>query len=291
MQVIIHAGAHETEEDRVLKTLLRNGDLAAKRGVAVPGPSKFRNLLNGCVEAVLNGGAVAQSSDVLWDAILEAEQVDRVILSNPHFFGAPRQAVEMHSFYPEAEMRMGALKTLFPQDQLELHFGVRDPASLLPALVKGTDPKRGGNLLDRCAPLSLQWSNLLMRLRTAVPDIPITVWVYEDMPMIWGQVIRGMLGVGDQERIAGGMDLLASIMSTEGMQRLRSYLHEHRDMGEAHKQRVIAAFLGKYAIDEAIEEEVDLPGWTDALMAELTRRYEADLDEIARIPGVTLLSA
>ncbi|MDE4140977.1 MULTISPECIES: hypothetical protein [Rhodobacterales] len=291
MQVILHVGAHGTEEDRLLKTLLNNKEAAAKRGVAIPGPGKYRYLLKDCMGALLTGTPAPDSGEVLWDSILEQEHADRVILSNPHFFGSQRQALEGHNFYPEAEMRMGALARLFPEDQLEIHMGLRDPGSLLPTLLADASPQRVDQVLQSSDPVALRWSNLLLRLRTAVPDVPITVWCYEDMPLIWAQILRQMMGFNSEERISGGMDLLSSIMSTEGMKRLRAYLHEHRDMTEAHKQRVIAAFLGKYAIDEAIEEEIDLPGWTEDLMDTLSDLYEEDLEQIAQIPGVTLLSA
>ena len=40
MQVILHTGAHYTDEDRLMKCLLRNKGDFAKRGIAVPGPGK-----------------------------------------------------------------------------------------------------------------------------------------------------------------------------------------------------------------------------------------------------------
>ena len=57
------------------------------------------------------------------------------------------------------------------------------------------------------------------------------------------------------------------------------------------RRRIVAAFLGKFAIDEALEEEIDLPGWTDETVEELTRRYDEDLLDIARIPGVRVITA
>ena len=39
-----------------------------------------------------------------------------------------------------------------------------------------------------------------------------------------------------------------------------------------------------------VEEEVDLPGWTEPLVDQLTEQYEEDIFEISRIPGVTFLS-
>ena len=90
MQVIVHTGAHATEEDRLLKSLLRNKEDFSKRGVAVPGPGKYRSLLKDCFSALKAGDPAADSRDVLWDAILDEEDADRVVLSNPHFFGSQR---------------------------------------------------------------------------------------------------------------------------------------------------------------------------------------------------------
>ena len=56
------------------------------------------------------------------------------------------------------------------------------------------------------------------------------------------------------------------------------------------KRRVIAAFLDKFALDEEIEEELDMPGWTEELVAELTEVYDEDVLAIQRIPGVTVLT-
>ncbi len=61
-------------------------------------------------------------------------------------------------------------------------------------------------------------------------------------------------------------------------------------MSEAQKRRVIAAFLDKFARDEAIEEELDIFGWTDDLIDELTEIYDDDLYEIQAIPGINLIT-
>ena len=40
MDIVLHAGAHCTDEDRLVKCLLKNKDLFLQRGVAGPGPSR-----------------------------------------------------------------------------------------------------------------------------------------------------------------------------------------------------------------------------------------------------------
>ncbi|MDX1780534.1 MAG: hypothetical protein R3256_04360, partial [Thalassovita sp.] len=91
-------------------------------------------------------------------------------------------------------------------------------------------------------------------------------------------------------KIIGGFDLLTEIMSKEGMKRFRGYLKEHPDMNEIQKRRVITAFLDKYVIEDEVEEEVDLPGWSEALVDEMTEIYDEDVLEISRLPGVHMIA-
>ncbi|KUP94032.1 hypothetical protein [Tritonibacter horizontis] len=290
MQVIIHAGAHGTEEDRLMKTLLRNKEDFLMRGTAVPGPAKYRSLLKDCMAASKTGSPSADSRDLLWDAILEEENADRVILSNPHFFGSQRDALEGQRLYPEAEERMMALKALFPRDELELFMAIRSPVGFLPKLLEKAGPGRRATVLENSNPMDLRWSALFARLRAALPDIPVTVWCYEDSPMIWPQVLREFGNLEPNSKVMGGMDMLATIMTREGMRRLRHYLHEHPQLTEAHKRRVYAAFLDKYAVDEELEEELDVPDWTPDFIEEIDEAYDEDVYHLSQIPGVTLIS-
>jgi hypothetical protein len=56
------------------------------------------------------------------------------------------------------------------------------------------------------------------------------------------------------------------------------------------RRRIVGAFLDRYALDDEIEEELDLPGWTPDLVEDMSATYEDDMAEITRIPGVTLLT-
>lgn len=139
-------------------------------------------------------------------------------------------------------------------------------------------------------PMDVRWSDLVARIRTILPKASLTVWCNEDTPLIWAQLIRELAGVDPLTRITGGFDLLNAIMSPEGMRRFVTYLKAHPPQTEMQKRRIIAAFLEKYALDEEIEEEIDMPGWTEATLAELTQRYDDDVERIARIPGVNFIA-
>lgn len=273
-----------------MNSLLRNADALKKRGIALPPPGRYRKLVRDTLNAMHRNGASAEARDVLLDAIVEDENADRVVLSDPNFFRTAGTAMKNGILYPDAPRRMGYMAEIFPNDELEIFLAIRNPAGLVPilhgvAMDRSEDGFWGGR-----GPRDVRWSETLAAIRAAAPQVPITVWCNEDMPLIWSQIIREMAGLEHHEKIQGGFDLLAAIMSKEGMQRFRAYLDSHPEMSEMQKRRVIAAFLDKFALEEEIEEELDMEGWTDALVDELTEIYDDDVLEIQRIPGVTLIT-
>ena len=102
--------------------------------------------------------------------------------------------------------------------------------------------------------------------------------------------MRDMAGLDPATPVAGGTDLLRSIMSDEGMARLEAFLADHPGVTEIQKRRIYAAFLDKFAIEDEIEEELDLPGWTVPIVDHMTQAYDEDVYRIERIPGVTVLT-
>jgi hypothetical protein len=290
MQLVIHTGAHFTEEERLMKCLLRNKSSFSKQGIAIPGPGKYRRLMKQTLDALKTTQAAEGARDVLLDAILDEEDADRLVLSNAHFFGAPRAAVRSGIMYPAAPERMTQIRNLFPHDQIEMFMAMRNPASLLPAMYEHSPRTSMSGYLGVSDPCEIRWSDTLRAIHNAVPDVSITVWCSEDTPLIWAQILREIAGLEPGQDVVGEFDLLQEIMSLEGMKRFEAYLTSHPDMTEMQKRRVISAFLDKFALDEEIEEELDLAGWDDALMDDMTDVYDEDMLEVQRIPGVTLIA-
>ncbi|SMO84732.1 hypothetical protein SAMN06265173_11757 [Thalassovita litoralis] len=289
MKIILHAGAHATDEDRVVKCLLKNSGLLSGRNAAVPGPSRYRSLIRDTLAAMDEGPLAPDARDLILDAIIESDHPARLILSNEHFFGVPKIAVTGGLFYPGAETKLQKLCDLFDGDSVELYLGLRNPATFLPALHALCPKMSFQDFLGGSDPLQLHWSELLMRIRTALPDLPITVWCNEDTPLIWAEILRDLMGLPAGEKITGGFDLLTEIMTQDGMQRFRTYLKSHPVMSDEQKRRVISAFLDKFARPEAIEEEIDVPGWTGETIDYLSAAYEQDVARIATLPGLRLL--
>lgn len=291
MKVIIHTGAHCTDEDRLLKSLLRNADTLRGAGVAVPGPGRYRKLLRDTLTSMRKTAPAEDAREVILDAILDEDPdaVRRLVLSNDSFFAAPRLALAGGTLYPLAEERLAYLAELLHEDELVMAMGLRDPASFLPALFESSKHTDFDEMLDGADPETLRWSDLVIRIRDALPGLQMILWCNEDTAFVWADVLRAVAGLPSETDLAGDFDVASAILTDLGAARLKGYLKEAPPMKPAQRRRVMAAFLDRYADPGKVEEEIDLPGWDAAKLERLSAAYDVDVARIAAMPEVRFI--
>lgn len=289
MEIAFHIGANCTDEDRLLKSLLKNNDLLSAYGVKIPGPGKYRRLLRETIQNLKGAPPAPDTGGILLDAILDDENANRVVMSNSNFVCIANRLFEHGVFYEQVEAKVRALTALFPDTQIDLFLGLRNPATFVPNAFKNSKADTLPQFLNGFDPALLRWSDVIRRIRYAAPNCRLTVWCNEDTPIIWAELIRAMAGVDANTTITGGYDLLSAIMSDEGMNRFMNYMKSHPPKTEERKRKVIMAFLDKYALTEAIEEDIDVPGITAELVAEMSASYDADVAFISQMEDVHLI--
>jgi hypothetical protein len=290
MRIVFHIGANCTDGDRLLKSLMRSSNALTAARVAVPGPGKYRNLLGETLKSLDGRAPGADTRDVLLDAILDDQDADRLVMSNSTFLSMAPRIFEGGQFYGRAESRLTAFAACFAGDQIDLHLAVRNPATWLPAVFAQSSSRSFAAFMAGVNPLTLRWSDLIARIQRALPQAHLTVWCNEDTPLIWPALLRGLAGLPPSQALAGRHDMLAAIMQPDGFARFESYIATHPQPSELQERRVIGAFLDKFVRREEIEEEIDLPGWTDATVTAVTDAYEADVARIAALPGVNFIA-
>ena len=134
MKLVLHVGVHFTEEDRMMKCLLRNADDFSAQGVMVPGHGKYRAILRDTLNAMVSAPPLEMARDVLVDAFLDDSDANRVILSDANFFRTPKTAVQEGVLYPSAPVQMMRIAQIFEHDEVEMFMGIRNLATLLPIL-------------------------------------------------------------------------------------------------------------------------------------------------------------
>ncbi|TCP38039.1 hypothetical protein [Rhodovulum marinum] len=291
MELVYHIGAHCTDDDRLLKGLLKNRGTLSKQGIIVPGPSRYRPILREMLVSLRGKPATPEMQQIILDAAMDEDEARRLIFVNQSFLCVPQKVLGQHMLYPMAGEKSHWLAQLFPNEPCEFFLGLRNPATFIPALFARSREKDFEGFIAGIEPRALTWSDMVRRIRQANPRARLTVWCNEDTPLIWPELLERASGIAPGTPLRGADDLLDTIMRPAGLKRMAAYLAENPPVNEAQRRRVVAAFLDKYALPDAVEEELDAPGWTAALVDELTDRYEADLSEIEAIEGVEVVTA
>jgi hypothetical protein len=290
MQILFHLGAHCTDNGLLIRSILRNRAKLAEEGIGIPGPGRYRELL-GDVSTKLRGEpANAETEALILEAISDDDTADRIVLSNENFLCRANVVLAPNHLYPKAD-KSAWLRNALPSHDVEFALALRNPATLLPNLLAriDTEPEAQHRLLADIALKNLLWSDVIYRIADANPGARLIVWCHEDTPFIWSEIMRELTGHDPFTTLDGEFDMLETIISDEGMRRLTDFLASRDVSNPTKRRRAVAAFLEAHAVHEAIEEIIDLPGWTDDTVDALSEQYEDDIALVAKMPGVTLI--
>jgi len=289
MRIVYHLGAHCTDEERLLRCLLKNRGVLAAEGIIVPGPAKYRTLLRDTAMALKGQAATQDTQALVLDQIMSESEADRLILSWDNFLGYAQGAIR-RGIYSSGAERMFAFCQVFPGIDAEFHLAIRNPATFVPAVYQKQSGRSYAEFMDGVEVDTLRWSTLIADLRETNPDVPITVWCDEDTPLLWPEVLKAVSGHSDDVTLTDTDDLVTSIMSADGVQRMASYVESHPPQNIAQRRRVVSAFLDKFVLPEQIDYPIEMEGWTEDLVERATLAYDQDVSRIMAMDGVTFLA-
>lgn len=289
MRIVYHLGAHFTDDERLLRCLMKNRDLLAQHDIVVPGPSRYRKLLRETATKLKGQAATVDDQALILEQIMEEDRASRLILSWESFLSLPNYVLN-ERLYPAAGERVRAFCQIFPEIEAEFFLAIRNPASFLPLLYERLNPESYRDFLGGTDPFDLYWSDVIERIVEANPGVPLTVWCDEDTPLVWPEVLRAVAGLPKGPAMQGEDDLLASLMSGEGLARMQAYLETHPPQTVMQRRKIVSAFLDKFALPDRVDQEIEMPGWTGEMVAELTSLYDEDVARIARMAEITFLA-
>lgn len=290
MRIVYHLGAHCTDEDRLVRCLLKNRAKLAEQGIVVPAPTRYRKLLRDTANQLRGASASQDTEAMILDQIMDEAQADRLILSWTSFLSFPAYAVS-GGLYAQGGERLRAFTQIFPDIEAEFHLAIRNPATFLPDLRERAQQKGHEDILAGVDPFTLRWSEAVRDILQQNPNVPLTVWCDEDTPLIWPEVLAEVSGHAPGTPLEDADELLSLLLTDAGLARYQAYCTEHPPQSVSQRRRIVTAFLEKFGRTEQLATEIALPGWTDEVIADLTQRYLADVERIAQMPGVRLLEA
>lgn len=289
MQIAFHIGAHSTDEDLLLGCLRQNAGLLAQNGILAPSGEQYRPVLREAVRRLQGARSEPDGEEAVLEAILKGMQGRRLVMSSENFICVPQRVFDEDAFYGKMGQKALWLRNTFPRQDVSFHIGLRSPASLIPALFA----RRGDGdflaFLDGVNLDALSWFDVLQRLRFSVPDAPITVWCNEDTPLIWPEVLTSVADMPPQTPLQGAHARLRAVLSEEGLTRYLAYLDHHPAMSIAQRRWAAISFMDRYVDDAEMEEDYDLPDWSQERIEDLDTIYETDLEAIETLPEVTVI--
>lgn len=288
MRIVYHLGVHCTDEDRLIRCLLKNRGTLAEQCIAVPSPTRYRTLLRDVAKQLRGARATEESAAMVMDQIIDDPSAERVVLSWTSFLSFPAYAVA-NGLYGLGGERLHGFTQIFPEAEAEFHLAIRNPAAFLPDLRARVMEKGHGDPLVGVDPRGLRWSDTVRAIKEANPGVPLTVWCDEDAPLIWPELLQALSGHAIETRLEDDEELLADLMTEAGLQRYRTYCRDNPPKTVSQRRRIVTAFLEKFGHPEKLAAEVIVPGWAGELVEELTQSYLRDIDRIARIPGVRVI--
>ena len=286
MHIAFHIGANCTDEDRLLKSILRNAPALLQQDIVVPGPGKYRGLLRETIQGLAGAPASSEAREILLDAIIEQEDAARVVLTNDNFITIPKRIFDHGVFYSQTETKLRGLRKLFPEDELSLYFSIRHPVSFLQDVARLAEANSLRHYLGLMSPFEMRWSDVIKRIKRGAPDAPLYVWCNEDAPLIWEDLIRLQSGLSEDVPVEGATDTLARILGPEGIAAIKT---TPMPTDRVARHSFIGDLIERYGQPEMIEEEIDHPELTPELIATMSDVYEEDLETIDALDGVKLI--
>lgn len=290
MRISYHLGVHGTDDERLVRGLMKDRGVLEAAGLAVPAPRLYRQILPRLARSLRGAPAGPDAQQILLDSVLEGDLPHHLIFSHENLLCFPAQAISQQGLYTNLHHRVVAYSNIFPQEDSVFFLALRNPASLIPALVTKINDGGYDALMGDVDPLSLRWAPAIRQVFETVPSAALTVWCDEDTPLLWPEVLRAVAGLGPEDELSADFDVLAQVMTEDGLTRLKAFFESHPPQSIAQRRRATSAFLDKYSRPDELEMSVELPGWTDDLVEQLTAIYDADCAEVAAIEGVNFLS-
>ncbi|APG49397.1 hypothetical protein [Phaeobacter porticola] len=289
LSIALHIGAPFTDEEQLTWSLRRDTARLLKDGVLVRRPGTYIKELTELKGRAAKDDITESECAAFLDGVLRDADVSRLILSMPSILGVPAWMLNGGRLYKNAGANTAALRAVFPDHACEFFLGMCNPATLVPTGFSAQSQKDWYGFSGDTDLMDLCWSDVVADILTANPGCGVTVWCNEETPVFWPQVLGHVTGMGAAYRFEGETDILRKAMTEEGTKRLEAYLAERPQLSDQQRDQVRELFLSYFHSEDVVEEEIDLPGWSQGFVDVMTERYFNDVELIRQMPGVTVI--
>lgn len=289
MKLAFHIGVHGTDDGRLLNCLLNNSDLLLEKGREIVPSERHNEFLGQTLMQLQGGTATDEMEALLLDSLLVTDKPSRAVLSGSSLLGAVGRIVGANGFYWQIGTRAASLVNLFPNHDVEIFAAVRNPATLLSDMLPHFSGGGYAEFMRGLRPEDIRWNQPARQLVQAVQGRRVVLWCHEDAPLLWPEILRLIVDLDAETPLKGSMQYMEELLDAESVKALRETLGAQDHLSIASRRSICARFLHKHASPDALEQEIDLPDWTQDLVDRMTEDYYRDIAEITALPGVEFI--
>jgi len=288
LTIAFHVGAHKTATTHLQKTIKRGAAAMAAEGVRFYGPEHFRlpgrtiPALFGFQAGLAPDPARASPSEQLAALAMDAH---RLVISEENFIGplnSPKGLGLRHR-YKAADQRLAKFAASVGQ-KVDVFLCVRRPTAFMSSaycqMLLGGQVRPLGVYLRRNPLSSVDWVDLVRRIRAAPGVGEVTVWRHEDYRVLFPQIVAALVGAQAARHVPTVDRPINAGLSAPAVAEV---LHRAAD-GDvtdlAKRARSLLPIADGYPPFDA---------FTPREHAISDRHYAAQVAAIAAMPGVTLL--
>ena len=301
--VVVHGGVHKTATSYVQSILQRNAGRMAKSGVHYIHHRDTRKeftypcQLNGYEKLGKNyrtkfpDDKLRKQTRKFFKKVA-AKPGDRIILSDENMPGHCGQCVNAGVLYQRRDVLIPIFAREIPYPVREVHLALRNYADFFAsAYVEFLRSASGDNLITE-AQMKLKllsnlpsWSGLLEVVRDAFPDAELILWRHEDFGALSQRIIQNLCGpdIDTGKLVEPKRSRGRPSASHRAVQEL--LIEISRVGGDAGLEK-------RVEIQERYPRGKEYPGydpWAEHERDHLMRTYARDMEEIAKMSGVTIL--
>ncbi|EEE37325.1 hypothetical protein RKLH11_1161 [Rhodobacteraceae bacterium KLH11] len=289
MQMVIQAGAHFTDDAQLLDLLQANAQVLRDNQTAFWGLRPFRKIFRPALKPSADRPS-QQETLMRFQKLFPGDQhVNRAILSSALYLGERPSIIMDGQFYPNAGQRTAYLDHLFSDSTVELFVGLRNPGSFIPKVLMLLSAPERAHILTSTDLSCLSWLAMIEDIRDLAPDVKITLWSNEDSPLIYGDIVRALAGLPEDTPLEQEFAPLAALLSETGKQELKGLTEPQPTPNDPVFRGRLAQIFQQHALTDAIEEEIEMPGWSEDVVTAFTELYEQDLARLQTMPDIRFL--
>jgi len=288
MDIRVYVGPHRTASRHLASVLTNNADLLDAQDIVFYSSTRTTlHHINSALKAIAGGGDKADAVGSLLHSLTRGREAKRLLLVNPNIVGNVTQPFGKELFYPRTTGLIHQLQTLFGENEIQLYASVRNPATFVPScyaqsLLNASFSDYTSFLKEVNLP-SLRWSTFLQRLQGKRLDIPVTVWRFEDYPLIWRDIAQTFSGIENSQNLIGNSERRNASLTLHGAQLLHKYVEDHPPRTRDEFESIKLSFLEKFPSSAT---EVASPDWSAETIQSLTHNYEDDWYYIERMGDI-----